>query len=76
MTERIINKFYKHAAKEHEKFKKNYVDSYFNGTLGANLDVNSLSKSELDNHFQQVLKENPILDSYYQESAYLYQPYS
>ena len=44
--------------------------------MGANLDVNSLSKSELDYHFEQTLKGSPNLNSYYQGSAYLYKPFS
>lgn len=75
-TNDIINKYYKQTAKNHENLKKDCVNSYYNGALGANLDVNSLSKSELDYHFEQTLKGSPILNSYYQGSAYLYKPFS
>lgn len=68
----MINEYKKQSAKAHEQLKKDCVNTYYNRALGANLDVNSLSKNELDYHFDQTLRANPILNNYYQGSRYLY----
>ena len=71
---KMIEKYKKETDKNHNELKKQYVDSYYNGVLGYNLDVDSLSKSELDNHFKQTLDRNPALNFYYQNTKYIYGP--
>ncbi len=67
-----IEEFNKQTVKNHNILKKESVNSYYNEFLGYNLNVNSLSQSELDYYFKQVLDNNPAFNNYYQNIKYLY----
>ncbi len=74
--EKTIREYNKQTEENHRQLKKTIVDSHFNRGYGNNIDVNSLSNSQLDSLFNQALNQNPALNNYYQSVLWNYRTYN
>ena len=77
MSKKMIDKYYKEIARKGNQQKRELLslnNNLYYLNFGENLDVNSLSDSELDYHYRRLLSILPPYQRFsYESAAYGYQ---